>query len=368
MKVLIINSVCGIRSTGRICSEIAQKYMENGHTCCIAYGREHALNKYGFISYRIGSEIGVKKNALLARILDNDGFLAKLSTKKFLKWASNYNPDVLWLHNLHGYYINIELLFDWIKQRPQMHVKWTFHDCWPFTGHCAHFDFAKCDHWQQHCHNCVQKKEYPKSWLCDGSRVNFQRKKNAFCGVHDMTIITPSNWLASLVGKSYLRCYPVEVHHNTIDTSIFRPTPSDFREKMGLINRKIVLGVATAWGPKKGLQDFILLSQMLDNRYAIVLVGVNELQKKQLPESIICIPCTNSAQKLAEIYTAADVFVNLTYEDTYPTVNLESQACGTPCLTYKTGGSVESVPAENIIEQGDIDSMINKITNICMGK
>ncbi len=365
MRILIINSVCGIRSTGRICSDIAEKYMAEGHICRIAYGRENVPEKYSSISYRIGSNFSVKVNALSARIMDNDGFFARAATKTFLEWANNYNPDVLWLHNLHGYYIDIEMLFEWIKQRPKMQVKWTLHDCWAFTGHCAHFSYVKCNRWQEKCHHCIQKKEYPKSLFLDRSSENFLRKKNAFCGVENMTIITPSYWLADLVGKSYLKDYPVEVLHNKIDTSVFIPTPSNFREKMGLKDKKMVLGVASAWGPKKGLQDFALLPSKLGSQFVVVLVGIQDSQKKHLPESIVCISRTNSASELAEIYTAADVFVNLTYEDTYPTVNLESQACGTPCITYQTGGSVESVPKDNVVEQGNIDAIILKIKSIC---
>lgn len=365
MKVLFINSVCGIRSTGRIVSDLADRYMSQGHEVKIAYGREAAAEKYAHISYRIGTDADVKINALKARLLDNDGFNALRQTKKFIEFANDYNPDVLWLHNLHGYYINIDLLFDWIKQRPEMKVMWTLHDCWSLTGHCAHFDYAKCSRWKDGCGSCPQKNVYPASWILDRSRENHRRKKEAFCGVEDLTLIVPSAWLARLVKQSFLKEYPVDVVRNTVDTEIFRPAEGDFRKQTGLEDKKIVLGVASAWSDRKGLSDFIKLSDMLPSDYKIVLVGLTKKQTEKMPENIFCMERTNSARELAQIYTQADVFVNLTYEDTYPTVNLESQACGTVCLTYRTGGSPESVPPENVVEQGDLKAMAKRIEEIC---
>lgn len=364
MKILLINSVSGIRSTGRIVAELADKYISEGHECKIAYGRGEVPSNYKNISYRIGTDLSVMLNALKARFFDNEAFNAKRETKKFIKWANNYNPDVLWLHNLHGYYLNIELLFDWIKSRPQMEVKWTLHDCWPFTGHCPHFTLAKCEQWKSCCYNCSQTKEYPKGMLLDNCRNNYQKKKNAFCGVNNMTLITPSNWLAGLVKDSFLKDYPVEVVHNTIDKNVFKPTAGDFREKNNLRNKFIVLGVASAWSDKKGLADFIKLSEMLDDRYVVVLVGLTAKQIKNIPENIISVERTNSAVELAHIYTTADVFLNLTYEDNYPTVNLEAQACGTPCITYNTGGSIESVEPDCVVEQGDLATVVSLLNNL----
>lgn len=367
MNVLFINSVCGIRSTGRIVAQLAQDYIQSGHECRIAYGREEVPAELRSIAVRIGSEWNVNYQAAQARLFDNEGFNAKRATKQFLTWANTYNPDVLWLHNLHGYYLNIEMLFDWIKSRPHMQVKWTLHDCWAFTGHCSYFSFAACDRWQHGCGHCCQTQKYPASLFWDASAHNFRRKQQAFGGVKDMTLITPSKWLADLVKQSFLKEYPVEVRYNTIDTTAFCPTPSDFRERYGLTDRKIVLGVAAIWEARKGLPDFLRLATMLPTDYAVVLVGAEPFDVQDLPPSVVCISRTNSVKELAEIYTAADVFVNLTYEDNYPTVNLEAQACGTPCLTYRTGGSVESVPPDHVIEQGDLAAMVAKIQQVCLG-
>ncbi len=361
MKVLFINSVCGIRSTGRIVTDAAEAYMSEGHECRIAYGREKAPAAYESISYRIGSDPSVRINALKARLLDNEAFNARRATKAFIQWANTYDPDVLWLHNLHGYYLHIELLFDWIKSRPHMQVKWTLHDCWAFTGHCAHFDYIGCRQWEGGCQRCPQRGEYPKSILADHCRTNYLRKRQAFCGVPNLILITPSHWLADLTRRSFLGNYPVEVVHNTIDTTTFRPTPSDFRARHGLEDKTVLLGVASAWNTRKGLDDFVQLSRLLDSTCRLILVGLTPAQIKQMPPEILCIERTNSKEELAAIYTAADLFLNLTYEDTYPTVNLEAQACGTPCITYRTGGSVESVTPDRVVEQGDLPGLLAKI-------
>ena len=401
MKVLIINSVCGIGSTGRICTDLAQEYEAQGHEVRIAYGRDSTVpEKYKKYAVRIGTDLDVRWHGVLSRLFDAHGLGSKRATKRFLAWAEEYRPDLLWLHNIHGYYINYEQLFAWIKKHPEMEVRWTLHDCWAFTGHCSYFTVAKCEQWRDHCSRCVQKRRYPASLALDRSRQNFARKKAAFTGVRKMTLITPSQGLASLVRQSFLKDYPVEVRYNTIDTTVFKPTPSDFRERYGLQGKTVVLGVASTWDERKGLDDFVKLAAMLDERYAIVLVGLSKKQIKEMPEKMqkvqpaflrrksmnvssdaeivlqnekgtivsqsvqsiykvvsVAVPSqaavghpqmvyftrTNSPTELAQIYTAADYFVNPTYEDNYPTVNLEAAACGTYVVSYNTGGCRETL-------------------------
>lgn len=364
MKLLLINSVCGIGSTGKIVTRIADDYISQGHEARIAYGRSDVFpEQYRAISYRIGSAWNVKLHALCNRLFDNHGFCSNRATKEFLSWANEYNPDVLWLHNLHGYYINIEKLFSWIKSRPQMQVKWTLHDCWAFTGHCSHFDFCGCEKWKTQCCNCPRTKEYPSSLLMDNSADNYARKRKAFTGVAKMEIIAPSRWLAGLVKESFLKEYTVTVVPNTIHTSIFKPTPSDFRAKYGLENKTIILGVANVWSKLKGLHDFVKLRALLDDSFHIVLVGLTPKQIRELPKGITGITRTNSASELAAIYTAADAFFNPTYQDNYPTVNIESEACGTPVITYNTGGSPETIKSDAsiIVSKGDLDEAIHHI-------
>ena len=346
MKLLLINSVIGIGSTGRICSKIAEQYETNGRDVRIGYGRglyaPYADNER-FL--RIGNGLSVCVHGLLSRLFDmhGTGIGSYYATKHFLQCAERWLPDMLWLHNLHGYYINYELLFAWIKRHPEMKVKWTLHDCWAFTGHCSHFLLTDCDRWKCGCWGCPEKGECPATKFLSAAKSNWERKKMAFCGVKKMTLITPSKWLADLTRQSFLKEYPVEVVHNKIDTTIFKPTPSDWRTRNGLDGKVVVLGVASVWDRRKGLQDFLALRKLLDEKYVIVLVGLTEKQIAGLPEGIVGIVRTNSAKELAEIYSAVDWFFNPTHEDNYPTVNLEAAACGCRVVTYDTGGSSETV-------------------------
>ena len=343
MRVLFINAVCGTGSTGRICTDLARTYEQEGHEVKIAYGRHGFVpEQHRKYAVRIGSDLDVKLHALYTRITDRTGFMSKAATKKFLAWAEAFNPDVLWLHNIHGYYIHIGLLFQWIKSRPDMQVKWTLHDCWAITGHCAYFDFVGCQKWKTGCHHCPQKGTYPASSLLDSSNWNYNMKKKLFTGVPNMTLITPSQWLADRVKQSFLKDYPVEVCYNTIDTNVFKPTPSDFRERYGLETKKVILGVASTWEKRKGLDDFVKLSAMLDDDYRIVLVGLSQEQAKAMPQNVITIPRTNSPQELAQIYTAADLFVNPSYEETFGITTLEASACGTDGVVY-AGTACEEV-------------------------
>lgn len=362
MKVLMINSVCGIRSTGRICTDIAESLKNDGHICKIAYGRETVPDRYKEYAVRIGSDFSVKVHAGLSRIFDKSGFYSKHATQKFIKWVREYDPDIIHLHNLHGYYLNIKVLFDYLKSADKP-VIWTLHDCWAFTGHAAYCEAVGCEKWKTGCNRCPQKTKYPAGLIFDNSKKNFSRKRKIFTGVKNLTVVTPSKWLADLVKQSFLSEYPVQVINNGIDLSIFKPTQGCFKEKYGLTDKKIILGVASVWEERKGFDDFIKLSEKLNEEYRIVLVGVSKEQIALLPKNILGIERTNNATELAEIYTAADVFVNPTYEDNYPTVNLEAQACGTPVITYKTGGSIESVPTDNIVDKGSIDCIVNKIIN-----
>lgn len=361
MKVFQINTVCGITSTGRICTDIAYELQSKKHECKIAYGRGFVPTEHKKNAIKIGNAFGYHVHAFLTRIFDTAGFHSSFATRKLIKQIEEYNPDIIHLHNLHGYYINIKMLFDFLKKNDKP-VVWTLHDCWAFTGHCVHFEIANCKKWKEGgCKHCIQKKKYPSSFFFDRSMKNFAAKKDIFCGVKNMTIVTPSKWLESLVKESFLKEYPVKVIPNGINTDFFKPTQSNFRKKHNIENKKIILGVANGWGKSKGLYDFIELSKILDNTYKIVLVGLKENQLNELPASILGITKTHNVQELAEIYTAADIFVNPTHQDNYPTVNLESQACGTPVITYKTGGSIESVTADGIVPKGDISALAERL-------
>ncbi len=363
MKILQINSVCGVGSTGRIATDLADVIKENGSTCKIAYGRGHSIANCDTI--KIGNQSDVLLHIALSRITDKHGLYSKSFTKEFIKKVKEYDPDIIHLHNIHGYYINYKLLFDYIKQENKP-VVWTLHDCWSFTGHCAHFDLEGCDRWKNGCHDCPLKNEYPASLVLDNSKNNYNIKKDSFTGVENMTIVTPSQWLCDLVKQSFLQDYPVKVINNGIDLMRFAPLPSNIKEKLGIEGKKVILGVATAWSNQKGYKDFIRLSRRLPKNHVIVLVGLDEEKIKELPHNVIGIERTNNVEELAELYTAADVFLNPTYVDTFPTTNLEAMACGTPVITYPTGGSPESI-AEGcgfVVKKGSVKEIHNKIREI----
>lgn len=333
MRILLINSVCGVKSTGRICTDLAEVATKAGHTVKIAYGRESVPERFEKYAVRIGSNRSVKMHAGLARVFDNAGFSSVTATKRFLKWVDSYKPDLVHLHNIHGYYLHVGLLFKYLKEK-NIPVVFSLHDCWAFTGHCSHFDSVGCQKWQTGCFACVNKKGYPASVLLDNSKRNYERKKRAFTGVKNMSLVVASKWLAQTVARSYLQSYPLYQIPMGIDLQAFTPTQSDFRERHGLEDKKIVLGVATAWSKQKGIDDFVALSKTLGEEYKIVLVGMDKEKAQALPETILCLPRTNSVEELAQIYSSADVFFNPSVEETMGLTTVEALACGTPAIVY----------------------------------
>ena len=356
----MINVVCGIRSTGRICTDLAIALETRGHEVKIAYGREEVPEQFRKYAVRIGNDMDVKLHGIKARLVDACGFGSKRATERFIKWVKEYDPDVIHLHNIHGYYLNIEVLFDYLRTCGKK-VIWTLHDCWAFTGHAAYCEAAGCERWITGCFNCPNIKEYPSS-LLDRSKYNWINKKQLMNEIPNLLIITPSDWLAKLVKKSFLSRYELEVVHNGIDTSVFKPTVSCIREKYQLGDKKVVLGVAAIWDERKGFNDFLRLRDLLDNSYQIILIGLNKYQISVLPEGILGILRTDSVDQLVQFYSMADVFFNPTYEDNYPTTNLEAIACGTPVITYDTGGSGESAKMfGRIVEKGNIKKVAEEI-------
>lgn len=363
MKVLIINVVCGIRSTGRICTDLATALEAQGHEVKIAYGRENVPEQFQKYAVRIGSDLDVKLHGVKARLLDGAGFGSKRATEKFIEWVKDYDPDVIHLHNIHGYYINVEVLFNYLKACCKK-IIWTLHDCWAFTGHCVYFDYIGCDKWKTGCEHCPQKSEYPARIGPDMSRNNYVKKRELFTGISNMTLVTPSQWLEDLLSESYMKEYPTRVIHNGVDTEVFKPTEGNVKERYNCQNKKIVLGVAAVWDKRKGLDYFVELSKMLDGSYQIILVGLSKEQIEKLPKNIIGIERTNNVEELAELYTAAYVFVNPTLEDNYPTTNLEAIACGTPVITYDTGGSGESATMFGcIVTKKSISELLLAVTS-----
>ncbi len=342
LKILQINSVCGFGSTGRIATDLYKVIEEQGHECVIAYGRGEAPKNIKTI--KIGSNMDNYIHVAKTRILDKHGFGSKKATLEFIKKVKEYNPDIIHLHNIHGYYINIEILFNYLRKSGKK-VIWTLHDCWAFTGHCSHFDYVGCYKWKNGCNSCKQKCEYPASNLLDNSKWNYGKKKELFTSIdkNNLIIVTPSKWLANLVRESYLNKYKIEVINNGIDLNIFKPVESNFRKKYKIEDKKIILGVASVWNERKGLNYFVDLSKQIDKNYQIVIVGISEKQKKELPNNIIAITRTNNLNELVEIYSDSDIFFNPTLEEVLGLTNIESLACGIPVITFDTGGSVETI-------------------------
>ena len=364
MKIVQINTVCGKGSTGKICVSISEMLNNINIDNKIYYF-------YGDSDYsaskKLSNKIYIKIQALKSRIFGNYGFNSKYLTKKLIIELRKYNPDIVHIHNIHGHNVNLKLFFNYLSKKNKK-VVYTFHDCWAFTGYCPHFAMVNCDKWTKECNSCIQKKYF--SWIFDKSKKNFLRKREAMNDLN-MTIVTPSKWLANLVKQSFLKDYPVKVINNGIDLTVFKPTESDFRAKYNISeDTYILLGVAFGWGKRKGLDVFIALAKRLPQNYQIVLVGTDDNVDKQLPKNIISIHRTQNQTELAEIYTSADLFVNPTREENYPTVNMEALACGTPVLTFRTGGSPEIIDETcgSVVDVNDIDSLEKEILRICETK
>ena len=366
MRILQINSVCGVGSTGRIVDDLNSVIVDSGHEGFVGFGRKASVNTHSGNDIRIGNNFDVVGHFLTTRLLDRHGLGSYKATSAFLNKIDKLNPDIIHLHNIHGYYINIKLLFDFIKQR-NIPIVWTLHDCWSFTGHCPHFVGINCDKWKTQCHNCPRYKGYPTSFFVDNSEYMYKLKKELFSGISDMTLVTPSEWLAVFVKQSFLKDYPVKIINNGIDLSIFKPSESGFRKKYDLIDKRILLGVAYAWGKSKGLDVFIKLAKSLPESYQIVLVGTDDNVDKTLPDNVISIHRTDNQEELAEIYTAADLFVNPTRQEVFGMVNVESLACGTPVVTFNTGGCPEIVDSTcgSVVDCDDFDTLYSEILRIC---
>lgn len=351
-------------STGTIMRNLHKALTERGVDSYILWGRRHKT--VSDHERCVATKLGYLSHGALVRLDDRMGFHSKRDTEKLLRWLDEIDPDVVHLHNVHGYWVNIEMLFGWLANH-RCKIKWTLHDCWALTGHCAYFSYVECAQWMTHCarsESCPQLGTYPKTVCKHSCAKNFADKRRIFTSVSPerVTLITPSHWLEDLVRQSFLKGYPVEVRHNVVDRSVFKPTSSDFRERHGVGNRFMILGVASPWTDRKGLSDFVYLARELDSdRYAIVLVGLSKKQIKRLPSEIVALERTSSPQELAAIYTAADVFFNPTREDNFPTVNLEAEACGTPVVSYRTGGCPETLDPQRDFDVDGIKMAIEVI-------
>ena len=373
-KLLLINVSANSGSTGRIAEEIGQTAISRGYDSYFAFGRIGRESKSSLI--RIGNDWDIRWHGLESLLFDNQGFGSRMATKRFISEIERIQPDVINLHNVHGYYLNVKILFEYLA-KTDIPVVWTLHDCWPFTGHCAHYMRFNCDLWKRGCHHCPNSKGYPKSLLFDRSATNYARKRELFNKPKNITFVAVCNWMADNVKASFLGGYPVVTIYNGVNVEIFRPrfegidNLNGLKAKLGLNkDTKVILGVASVWTKYKGLDDFLRLRSMLNNDYAIVLVGLNEKQIQSLPVGMFGIRRTESVDQLAELYSLADVFVNPTYVDNFPTTNIEALACGTPVVTYRTGGSPEAIDEFTgmVIGQGNVEQLRAAVEHFAMNK
>lgn len=378
MKLLQINPVIRTNtSTGRIMREIGEMAASHGWESYVAYsgGRDgkaydapviKSAGDYN-LPIPVGGKLSVILHGLETRLFDRHGLGSRIATRRFIKTIKSINPDIIHIHNIHGYFLNYKIFFDYLAKSGKP-VIWTVHDCWLYTGHCYHYSSVSCKKWKTQCEKCPQKLAFPSSILLDRSKKNFLDKKEAFTSVKDITFVTVSEWMRREMMSSFLKDCRFEVIHNGIDTDVFSPhNKKYFRAGHQIGDKNILLGVASIWLKEKGIDDFIKLSESLSSNEVIVLIGqMSDSIKAMLPKSIITLSRTNNQKELAEIYSEALVLVNPTWQDNYPTVNLEAMSCGTPVITYRTGGSIEAITDDTgfIVEQGDVQGLLDCVRKI----
>lgn len=366
MKVLQINTVFrNGGSTGRIVYDLMQTQMHHGIDAYVAYGYDTGA-AYTANTMCLQGWFRRKANIIRTRLFDHHGFYNEEETRRLLKWMDKIHPDIVHLHNIHNHYVHVGRLFDYIKQH-NIPVVWTLHDCWPFTGHCAYFDYANCGKWKTGCNNCPSLKDYPPTWFLDRSKRNYEDKKVAFKNVKTLTLVPPSEWLGALLNESFLNDYPVEVINNGIDINLFKPSPSEIKTELGIDGKNVILAVTNGFMKRKGTDYLLKMIPLLHSNEVLVVVGITESEfGYKSDDKCKVVTHTDSVQQLAQYYSAADIFINPTLEDNFPTTNIEALACGTPIVTFRTGGSVESVTQETglVIEKGDLDGMMYAIRKI----
>lgn len=355
-------------STGKILRELGELVQAAGWESYVAYSRARdGIPQHSSKLIPVGNHLDLLIHWLATRLFDAHGLASRRATLKLIRRISEIDPDIVHIHNVHGYFLNYPVLLDYLADRGKP-VIWTIHDCWLFTGHCYHYSAANCDKWKTTCQKCPQKRAFPASWLLDRSRRNFLLKKQKLTALENLTLVAVSDWMRCEVAKSFLKDAPCRVIHNGIDLNIFQPVVSmDVWKTFGIPTAKYVLGVASIWLPEKGLADLVRLAGMLEKDESLVLVGrLGDEFKAPFPKGVTFIPRTEDATALAALYTGALALVNPTWQDNYPTVNLEAIACGTPVVTYRTGGSVECITSETgfVVEQGDVEGMVNCLRTI----
>lgn len=367
MRVFEINTVCGTGSTGRIAVDLAHMLKEHGDECCIAYSRGDAPEDVD--TFRFGNKAEIYWHGIMTRLSDRHGMYSKGATRELIRRIQEYQPDVIHLHNIHGYYLNIEILFDFLREyhRP---VVWTLHDCWTYTGHCSHYTCVECEKWKSGCYDCPLKREYPGSMFADRSTENYRMKKRLFTSLEKLHLVTPSDWLKKEVEKSFFKGIPCTAIPNGIEIEKFIHKKSDLRDRLEIHNKRVILGVANVWTEQKGIGDFIELSKILNESYQLVMVGVDQKRRKLLPSNIIALEKTKNIEELIELYSMSDIYFNSSIEETMGMTTGEAICCGTPVVAYRSTAIPESVGAGCgiILEPHDIEGVARAFDEILNSK
>lgn len=363
-KLLQINASLNKGSTGRIAEQIASLVRRHGWDTYMVHGARYT-NKSEMHTLQVVTSLGERLHAIKSMLFDAHGLGSTRATRRVVREIERIQPDIIHLHNIHGYYLNYKLLFEYLHTL-HIPVVWTLHDCWPMTGHCAYFDSVNCERWKTGCQSCPLRSTYPKSLLLDRSRRNYELKRHLFTSVRDMTIVPVSQWLRGVVEDSFLSAYPCRVINNGVDVSVFSSRPSDLRSRLHLDDKKVLLGVAAIWEERKGLKDFIRLSQLLPDDYRIVLVGVSKEQQGILPSNMIGITRTENQEELVAYYSMSDIVLNLSYQETFGMTTVEGFSCGTPGIVYDKTASPELIipSCGKVVEAGNMEQLLSAISEI----
>lgn len=343
MRILQVNTAFTPGGAARVVNNISLELVAGGDECLIVAARgQMALLEH---SKRISNSLAVYWNALMARCFDNDGFMGKRATRKLISIIHSYRPDIIHIHNLHGYYINLRILFDFLKTA-DIPVVWTLHDTWAFTGHCAYASIGSCDKWKSErgcCRPCKQLREYPSCELFGRVSKNFHLKQDIMTDVNNLTIVTPSRWLSDRVKESFLADYPVEVIYNGIDTNVFKPVKNPIRQEFRIGNKTLIVGSAMQWSSIKNINAYVALARKLSNKYMVMLIGAEDAWHRDMPKNMVCVPATLRPARMAQFYSAADLLVNLSSAETFGLVTVEAMACGTPVISFNNSAAPELI-------------------------
>lgn len=366
IKILRITTSANTGAISRTAEQLGELVMKEGWESFIAYSRPGNPSSSQLV--KVGNKLSIIIHFLLVRLFDMCGYGSFFATKFLVRRLKKISPSLIHIHNIHSYDFNLKVLFKYLAET-DIPVVWTQHDCWAYTGHCAFYSAVKCSKWKTECNHCPQLRTPPKSIWYDGSQRNYKLKKALFTSVDNLTVVAVSNWIKHELAQSFLSKYPIKLIYNGIDTNIFKPLQeesSSVRAKYDLGSKKLLIGVASTWEARKGLNDYLALNKVLSDDYSLLLVGVSDDIKKQLPPNILSIGRTESMHELALLYSTATICLNLSLEESFGKTTPEAMACGTPCIVYNSTASPELVDNRTgiIVDPGDINDIYKAILEI----